>query len=140
MKSYFLNLIDNPVAPSFSPSYLIWKAKVPTKVKMMVAHRKINTNDMVQRTRPNMALFPEWCVVCKNASKNVDHLFLHCNAAYFLWSNLYKTFNLSWSAPVSCYSLLLESFSCLKGQKKATVLWDCVVFLFILLNWEAFIS
>ena len=124
-KSYFLNLIDNLDAPLFSPSYPIWKVKVPTKVKMMVwsvAHRKINTNDMVQRRRPNMALFPEWCVVCKNASENVDHLFLHCNAAYFLWSNLYKTFNLSWSASVSCYSLLFESFSYLRGTKKARVL------------------
>lgn len=39
----FLNLIDNPNAPSFSPSHLIWKAKVPTKVKIMVwsvAHKK----------------------------------------------------------------------------------------------------
>ena len=110
MKSYFLSLIDNPDAPSFSPSYQIWKAKVPTKVKMMVwsvAHRKINTNDMVQKRRPNMALFLEWCAVCKNTSENVDHLFLHCTVAYFLWSNLYKTFNLSWLAPASCYSLLL---------------------------------
>ena len=27
-KSYFLNLIDNPDVPSFSPSYRIWKANV----------------------------------------------------------------------------------------------------------------
>ena len=82
-----------------------------------VAHRKINTNIMVQKRRPNMAIFPEWCVFYKKASENVNHLFLHCTAAYFLWSKLFKTFNLSWSAPASCYSLLLESFSCLKGEK-----------------------
>ena len=49
-----------------------------------VAHRKINTNDMVQRRRPNMALFLYWCVVCKNASENVDHLFPQRTHAQFL--------------------------------------------------------
>ena len=91
---------------------------------------------MVQKRRPNMALFLEWCAVCKNTSENVDHLFLHCTVAYFLWSNLYKTFNLSWSAPVSCYSLLLESFSCLRGTKKARVLWDCAVLAIFWVVWN----
>lgn len=74
-----------------------------------------------------MAKFPDWCVVCKNTLENVDHLFLHCTAAHFLWSQLLKTFNLSQSAPTSCYSLLLERFSYLKGRGKAWVLWDCAV-------------
>lgn len=48
-KSYFLNLIDKLNALSFLPSYLIWRAKIATKVKIMygLSLIEINTYDMV---------------------------------------------------------------------------------------------
>ena len=70
-KSYIISLMDDST-PIFVPSNLIWKAKVPSKVKMMVravAQWKINTNDVIQKRRPSMVLSPDWCVLCKNASK-----------------------------------------------------------------------
>ena len=40
---------------------MIWEASVPLKVKVFVwtmAHRKLNTNDTIQKRRPSGSLYP----------------------------------------------------------------------------------
>ena len=52
----------------FHPTKFIWKSKVLLKVKAfvwIVAHKKVNTNDMLQLRRPSKALSPDWCILCK---------------------------------------------------------------------------
>lgn len=83
---------------------------------MAVAHWKINTNDVIWKGRPSMALSPDWCVVCKNALESIDPLFLHCPAAFFLWSKLFRTFKLSQAVPATSFSALLQNFLRVKGR------------------------
>ena len=94
---------------------------------MMVAQQKININDVIQKGRPSMALSLDWYVLCKIASKSIDHLFLHCPAAFFLWSNLVRTFKLGWAAPPASFSVFLEKLFRVKSRGKSSVLWDCGV-------------
>ena len=79
-----------------------------------VAQQKINTNDVIQKRRSSMALSPDWCVLCKNASESINYLILHRPAAFFLCSKLVGTFNLSWAAPATSFSVLLEKILRLK--------------------------
>ena len=127
-KSFFKFLLDSPEHPSFSPSKTVWEAKVPTKVKILgwlVAHKRVNTCDLIQRRRPNCYLSPSWCILCKRNEENADHLFVHCPVALKLWYYLFKEAGVSWVIPEGCFSLLSEGFVGFGIGNKAKVLWGC---------------
>ncbi|RVW23992.1 hypothetical protein CK203_092068 [Vitis vinifera] len=70
------------------PSKFVWNSQVPFKVKSfvwLVAHKKVNTNDMLQVRRPYEALSPDICILCMKHEESVDHLFLHCSLTIGLW-------------------------------------------------------
>ena len=51
VKSFYLALSMNPPITLFHPAKFLWSSKVPSKVKAfawLVAHRKVNTNDLLQ--------------------------------------------------------------------------------------------
>ncbi|RVW20057.1 LINE-1 retrotransposable element ORF2 protein, partial [Vitis vinifera] len=55
----------------------VWNAQVPFKVKSfvwLVAHKKVNTNDLLQLRRPYKALSPDICKLCMKHGETVDHL------------------------------------------------------------------
>ncbi|KAK9927793.1 hypothetical protein M0R45_024959 [Rubus argutus] len=129
-KSFGRFLDDVSNYPSFDPYDQIWKAKVPTKVKITVwalAHGKINTCDVVQRKRPGSCLSPNWCIMCKKEQETIDHVFLHCPVALSLWMKLFREVNISWIIPKQCFSLLCEKHKILRGGRKAKAVWGCLV-------------
>ena len=46
-------------------------------------------------------VFVNWCIMCCHCGETVDHLFLHCEMAYRLWSFVFITIGLSWVIPRS---------------------------------------
>ena len=44
--------------------------------------------------------------MCRHCGESVDHLLLHCEMAYRLWSFVFITFGLSWVVPSSIPDLL----------------------------------
>ena len=48
----------------------------------------------------------DWCIMCRHCGETVDHLFLHYEMAYRLWSFVFITFGLSWVIPRSIPDLL----------------------------------
>ena len=84
--------------PYFAPTNLIWKAEVPSKVKMMVwlllNGIYYNTSNVIQKRRPSIALSPDWCVWCKNTSESI--------ATYFFTAKLLSSYG------PSCLGLLKE--------------------------------
>ena len=71
------------LSPLF-PTKFVWNSQVPFKVKAfawLVAHKKVNTNDLLQLRRPHKALSPDICKLCMKQGESVDHLFLHCSVA-----------------------------------------------------------
>ena len=69
VKSFSLALSMSPNLTLFQPTKFLWKSKAPLKVKAfawLVAHRKVNTNDLLQVRRPLKSLNPQWCILCKN--------------------------------------------------------------------------
>ena len=82
VKSFFLALSQFSGSPQVFPSKFIWKSQVPFKVKSfvwLVAHKKVNTNDMPQLRRLYKALNPDICILCMKHGESADHLFLHCS-------------------------------------------------------------
>ncbi|RVX23795.1 LINE-1 reverse transcriptase-like [Vitis vinifera] len=64
VKSFFLALSQSSGSPQNFPSKFVWNSQVPFKVKSfvwLVAHKKVNTNDMLQVRRPYKALSPDIC-------------------------------------------------------------------------------
>ena len=62
INSFFLALSQFSRSPQVFPSKFIWNSQVPFKVKSfvwLVAHKKVNTNDMLQTRRPYKALSPD---------------------------------------------------------------------------------
>ena len=81
VKTFFL-VLSNHTDPI--PLFLIgfvWKSQVPFKVKSfawLVAHKKINTNDMPQMRKSYKAHNPDVCLLRMDNDEMVDHFFLHC--------------------------------------------------------------
>lgn len=74
-------------------------------------------------------------VSCGNASKNMDHLLLHCPVASILWAQLFRETALTWVIPTSCNALLRERYSFIGGKKQGVVLgrWATMALFWVLL-------
>ncbi|RVW17848.1 Isoamylase 3, chloroplastic [Vitis vinifera] len=62
VKSFFLALSQFSGSPPVIPTKLVWNSQVPFKVKSfvwLVAHKKVNTNDLLQLRRLYKALSPD---------------------------------------------------------------------------------
>ena len=67
VKSFFLALSQSSGSSQNFPSKFVWNSQVPFKMKSfvwLVAHKKVNTNDMLQVRRPYKALSPDICILC----------------------------------------------------------------------------
>ncbi|RVW93493.1 Transposon TX1 uncharacterized 149 kDa protein [Vitis vinifera] len=54
--------VQMPDSSPFFPTKFVWKSQVPFKVKAfiwLVAHKKVNTNDLLQLRRPHKAISPD---------------------------------------------------------------------------------
>ena len=74
-----------------------WRVKTPRQVSFFVwcvAWNKILTGDNLRRLRG--LDFVDWCIMCRHCGETIDHLLLHCEMAYRLWSFVLITFGLSW--------------------------------------------
>ncbi|RVW36758.1 hypothetical protein CK203_101571 [Vitis vinifera] len=73
VKSFFLALSQYSESPPVFPTKFVWNSQVPFKVKSfvwLVAHKKVNTNDLLQLRRPHKALSPDICTLCMKHWRN----------------------------------------------------------------------
>ena len=112
MNSCLAALIDDPIHPIFVPYNIIWKDKVPNKVRFMVwsiAWGRVNTNHPRQKKRLGMTLSPYWCIMCRRNLESFDYYFLHCSVACNLWCKLFQEANISRTSPFTCRMLLVRN-------------------------------
>ena len=137
-KSYFHFLTSSANIERFLLDKFIWKSKSPSKVKAFVwtaVLNRINTNDMLQKRRPLMALSPNMCIMCGLDSESGAHLFLHCPSARSIWNRLFGFFGESWVCPMDLQQFLLIKFRGFGSRKEAKILWQSSVFAVLWCIW-----
>jgi hypothetical protein len=71
----------------------------------------------------NVIVVDRYCM-CKRSGESVDHLLLHCDVAYAMWSAIFSPFGLSWVMPLR----VLDLFACwwTAGRLRSAVIWKMV--------------
>jgi hypothetical protein len=91
--------------PSLPQEKLIWKAKLPLKIKIFLwqmAKGKMPTNDQIQRRHGNL---DGKCALCGQV-ESINHIFFSCVLASFMWSGIREAFGVQWN-PKNLSELLL---------------------------------
>ncbi|WJZ82747.1 hypothetical protein VitviT2T_002478 [Vitis vinifera] len=125
VKSFFLALSQFSGSPQVFSSKFVWKSQVPFKVKSfiwLVAHKKVNTNDMLQLRRPYKTLSPDICILCMKHGESADHLFLHCSLTIGLWHRLFQLTKMDWVPPMSIFDMMSIKFNGFGSSKRGIVL------------------
>ncbi|KAJ9693399.1 hypothetical protein PVL29_012251 [Vitis rotundifolia] len=127
VKSFFIALSQMPdLSPTF-PTKFVWNSPVPFKVKAfvwLVAHKKVNTNDLLQLRRPHKALSPDICKLCMKQGESANHLFLHCSVTLGLWHRLFQLAKLDWVPPRSISDMMLINYKGFGNSKRGIGMWQ----------------
>ena len=75
-----------------------------------------------------MMLSPNRYVMCKKDEESMNHLFLDCCSARFLWLKALGEVGLHWVAPVSVRGMFLDRTLGYGSNNMAKTLWNCMVF------------
>lgn len=119
VESFFLVLSHHSNPTPFFPTNCVWKSQVSFKVRSfvwLVAHKNVNTNDMLQLKRSYKTLSPNICKLCMEYRESVDHLFLHCPLALGLWYRLFRLAKMDWVPPKSICDMMIISYEGLESS------------------------
>ena len=129
----FLLALSLPHTPLlFHLPKFLWSSKAPSKVKAffwLVAHRKVNTNDLLQLRRPYRSLNHQWCILCKGEGESIDHLFLHCPFTFGLWNKLFNLARIVWVSSRSIEDMFIIAFKGFGIHLEAKLYGELFVFL-----------
>ena len=73
--------------------------------------KKLNTQDLLQRRQPFLSISLSWCIMCRNESESVNHLFLHYYLAQRVWTYVLQKFKVSWVLPQDVNQLIEGDFT-----------------------------
>jgi hypothetical protein len=102
----------------------VWKTPAPPRAAFFAwsaALGKILTLDNLRRRH---VIVIDRCCMCKKAGESVDHLLLHCDVAYTVWSAFFSRFELSWVMPRRVVDLLGCWWS--SGRPRSAAVWKMV--------------
>ncbi|RVW28753.1 Transposon TX1 uncharacterized 149 kDa protein [Vitis vinifera] len=139
VKSFFLALSQFFGSPQVFPSKFVWNSQIPFKVQSfiwLVAHKKVNTNDMLQVRRPYKALSPDICILCMKHGESADHIFLHCSLTIGLWHRLFQLAKMDWVPPRSILDMMYIKFNGFGSTKRGIALWQAANIALIRIVWR----
>jgi hypothetical protein len=78
----------------------------------------------VDNLRKRHIIIVNRCCLCKRDEEFVDHLLLHCDVAYALWTNIFNCFGMSWVMPIR----VIDLFTCWWkfGRLRSASIWKMV--------------
>ncbi|RVW36770.1 Transposon TX1 uncharacterized 149 kDa protein [Vitis vinifera] len=139
VKSFFTALSQMPDSSPFFPTKFVWKSQVPFKVKAfiwLVAHKKVNTNDLLQLRRPHKAISPDICKLCMEQGESADHLFLHCSVTLGLWHRLFQLAKMDWVPLKSISDMMFINYKGFGKSKRGVILWQNASIALIWVVWR----
>ena len=98
-----------------------------------MAHKKVNTNDLLQLKRPYKALSPDICKLCMKQRESTNHLFLHCSLSMGLWHRLFQLAKMDWVSPRSISDMMSINYKGFGTSKRGIVLWQnaCIALIWV---------
>lgn len=94
VRSFYEELIRKD-DPSFSWNN-IWCVKASTMVAFFVWFAALSKILMHDNLRKRNVIVIEWCCLCTKSWESIDHLLLHCEIAWNLWSCILILFGVEW--------------------------------------------
>ena len=88
VKFFFLALSLPPIPLFFHLAKFLWSSKALSKVKAfawLVAHTKVNTNDLLQLRQHYRSVNPYRFILCRGDRDSINQLFLHCPFFFFFF-------------------------------------------------------
>ena len=101
-----------------------------------MAHKKVNTNDLLQLRRPYKTLSPDICKLCMKHGESVDHLFLHCSLTMGLWHRLFQLAKMDWVPLRSISDMLSINYNGFGLSKRGIFLWQVACIALIWVVWR----
>jgi hypothetical protein len=83
----------------------VWQTQAYTRVAYFVWLAALDKIPAMNNLRMKHVILADRCFMCKQNGESVDHLFLHCDVAYALWSALFTRFGLYWVIPRRVFDL-----------------------------------
>ena len=139
VKSFFLALSHPSGLSPIFPTNFVWNFQVSFKVKSfiwLVAHKKVNTKNLLQLRRPYKTLSPNVCKLCIKHGESADHLFLRCYLTMGLWHRLFQIAKMDWVPPRSISNLITINYKGFGKSKRSIVLWQTACIALIWVVWR----
>ncbi|XP_060209904.1 putative ribonuclease H protein At1g65750 isoform X3 [Lycium barbarum] len=118
-----MNTIDVLTDPW--PWKLIWKTKLPTKIKCFTWTALKNATLTLDNFKKKKIHLVNRCYMCQKESESVNHLFLHCPVAADLWHMFTAILGISWTIPY-CLKGAVESWSLWKMNETINKIWQMI--------------
>ena len=137
-RSLFQTLIDKPTYTTLNLYHFTWKISIPSKVRVfcwLLILKKLNTQDILQKRQPFLSVSPSWCVMCKQDSESINHLFLHCPLVYRVWIAVIQKFKVSWVLPQDVNQLIEGPFM-VGREKKTKLMWSLAIHAILWTVWR----
>lgn len=75
-----------------------------------------------------------WCCLCRCSGETLDHLLIHCDIAYVLWSLVFRIFGIHWMLLRRVIDLLFGWRNCFR--KHSSEIWNFVALCLMWLLWK----
>ena len=98
-----------------------------------MAHKKVNTNDLLQLRIPYKVLSPDICKLCMKQGESADHFFLYCSLTMRLWHKLFQLAKMNWVPPRSISDVMFINYKGFGISKRGIVLWQntCIALIWV---------
>lgn len=100
-----------------------------------VAHKCVNTSEMIQRWCKGWCLLPHVCHLCLQEGELVNHLFIHCPYVSEIWWYFISTFGVSMVLLLEITDLLRLWYGA-PFKKRGKALWRYLPSIIIWSVWE----
>ena len=102
-----------------------------------MAHKKVNTNDLLELKRPYKVLSSNIYKLCMKHGESTNHLFLHCSLTMGLWHRLFQIAKMDRLPSRSILDMMTINYKGFGKSKRGIVLWQttCIALIWVV-RWE----
>ena len=99
----------------------MWRMQAPPRVAFFVWSTGLDKILTLDNLRKRQGIVINICCMCKRSEETMDHLFLHCAVAPFMWDAMFSRFGLAWVMPRRIVDLLACWWS--SGRSRNAAVW-----------------